>query len=504
MKNELLKVEHLTKRFGNTVANQDINLEIREGEIISIIGENGAGKSTFCKMLTGLYQPTEGNIYLNGEKVSFKSPADSIRAGINMVYQERNLIGLMTGAQNICFGNEPRKKGLIDQEEIKKRAEEIRNKLDLNLDLSIPVEKLGAGAQQLVEIMRAFISSPKLLILDEPTASLGEGEIEPFLNFIKNIKKTLNISIIFISHKIEEVFDVSDRIAVFTDGSCVLVEDRDQLTQDQCITAMLRSDKMKPIIVPEKDTDKLEPLLQMKDYSDADRTYHVQFEIRRGEIVGFYGLVGSGRTECAEVMTGLRKCRELSYIFDGETITRPTAYSMIVKGMILTPEKRNNAIFRTFSLEDNICNLFLNGALATKRFGFIDVKGCKQFARHVLEKNKVKYQSQLQPISSLSGGNMQKIIIGRSIEVKNIKLLIVDEPTTGMDVGAKNEIYIHLRELADQENLGIAFISSELEELLSVCDRIYVFADGNIVNQFIRKNFSKREILESAIRGCAV
>ena len=203
-------------------------------------------------------------------------------------------------------------------------------------------------------------------------------------------------------------------------------------------------------------------------------------------------------------MIGLRKSKDIRYLFDGEEITKPTAHMMIEKGMILTPEKRNNAIFRTFSLEDNICNLFFNGPLATRHLGFINVKGCKQFAKSVLEKNKVKYQSQMQPISSLSGGNMQKVIIGRSIEVKNIKLLIVDEPTTGMDVGAKNEIYIHLRELADHENLGIAFISSELEELLSVCDRLYVFADGNIVNHFVRESFNKKDILESAIRGCAV
>ena len=218
MSNEIVcSVKNLTKRFTGIIANDNISLDIYRNEILAIIGENGAGKSTFCKMLTGIYQPSEGQIIVNGEEKVFRSVADSMKAGIGMVYQERNIIGLLNGAQNICFGSEPHRGTIINEKEAMAKAVEIRDRLNLNTPLDVYVEQLGAGDQQLIEIMRALYAEPNLLILDEPTASLGEGEVEPFLEFLKEQKAKLGISIIFISHKIEEVFSVADRVAVFPD-----------------------------------------------------------------------------------------------------------------------------------------------------------------------------------------------------------------------------------------------------------------------------------------------
>lgn len=497
----IFKTEHLTKRFTGMIANDDINLEIAEGEILAIIGENGAGKSTFCKMLTGLYIPDGGCMYMNGEKVDFKSPSDSMKAGISMVYQERNLVGLLTGAQNICLNREPKKNGLIDEKETMRIAKEVRDRLGLTVPLDIPVEKLGVGEQQLIEIMRAFVTNPKLLILDEPTASLGEGEIEPFLNFVKEIRTTMNIAIIFISHKIDELYEIADRIAVFTDGKNVLTERKEDLPQEKCIAAMLRNNTVGKVDVKSRDFDSLQPLLKVKSGEYDGKVHNLDFEVREGEAVGFYGLVGAGRTECAEYLYGLRHAVQREFEFCGETIKKGSPMEMIEKGIVLIPEKRSNGVFRSLSIVDNICNLFLNTDIASKFLGVVNKKKSRDFTLKILTDNNVKYTNMNQAISGLSGGNMQKVIIGRSVAVDGLKLLILDEPTTGMDVGAKHQIYLKIRDLVEQKNIGVMFISSELDELLATCDRIYVFAGGNCVDGFERQHFDKRQILETAIRG---
>lgn len=499
--NEVLRVTGLTKIFPGVIANSDISFELGEEEIISIIGENGAGKSTFCKMLTGVYKPDGGEIFVNGKKMEFHTPKDSMNAGIAMVYQERNLVKMLDGAQNIVFGNEPLHTGiLVDEKETRKRAYEIREKLGLDIPLDVPIETLGVGAQQLIEIMRAFYLNPKILILDEPTASLGKGEIEPFLKFIREIKKSMHISVIFISHKIEEVFAISDKIAVFTDGKCVLVDKVENLTEKQCISAMLRSNSLQPVEVHTRNFDELQPMLCVKSAYYDGKKHDIDFEVRRGEVVGFYGLVGAGRTECAEVIYGLRYALDKDIVFDSLPVGKSTPKDMINKGMVMTGERRADVIFKSFSLVDNICNLFLDGKVANK-IGFVDFKKSREFSEKVLKNNNVKYSSMNQTIAELSGGNIQKVIIGRSMEVDNIKCLILDEPTTGMDVGAKNEIYINVRKFAEQMDIGIMFISSELDELLTVCDRLCVFANGDMVDSFKRAEFDKEKILETAVRG---
>ncbi len=500
----ILRFNGATKRFGNFVAVDHVDFEVHNKEIVAIIGENGAGKSTFCKMLTGVYSIDDGDMYFEGKKVAYKNTTESMKAGISMVYQERNLVGMLTGAQNICLGNEPGR-GFISEKESYEKAVAIRDRLHLTIPLDVPVNELGAGEQQLIEIMRAFYTNPKVLILDEPTASLGEGEIEPFLDFVKTIRNNMDIAVIFISHKIEELFAISDRIVVLTDGKNTLTDYTENLTQDQVITAMLRTGKSYgKVEVPDKDVDSLPVVLDVTTAKYDGKEHQLNFKIHKGEVAGFYGLVGSGRTECAEMLYGLRKA-EKSYTFNGETITKNNSRAMIDRGMIMTPEKRAHGTFRALSLVDNICNLFLKEELAGKGIGIVDNHRSRTFADEVLKKNDVKYNSPAQAISGLSGGNIQKIIIGRSIAINKISLLILDEPTNGIDVGAKFEIYQKVRQLADNEDkdsrIGVMFISSELDELLNVCDRIYVFAGGDVIQYFDRGHFDKEKILSAAIRG---
>lgn len=500
----ILRFEGATKRFGNFVAVDHVDFEVHNKEIVSIIGENGAGKSTFCKMLTGVYSIDDGDMYFEGKKVSYKNTTESMKAGISMVYQERNLVGMLTGAQNICLGHEPGK-GILSEQKAYEKAIEIRERLHLKIPLDVPVEELGAGEQQLIEIMRSFYNNPKVLILDEPTASLGEGEVEPFLRFIKEIRNEMDIAIIFISHKIEELFAISDRIVVLTDGRNTLTDRVENLTQVKVITAMLRTGKSYGRVeVVKKDFEKLPVLLDVEKITYDGKEHHLKFQVHKGEVVGFYGLVGSGRTECAESLFGLRKS-EKSFMFNGENLTRTNTREMIEKGLIMTPEKRANGIFKSLSLVDNICNLFLKKKLASKGIGIVSRGKCREFSSKILKDNDVKYNFPAQAISGLSGGNIQKIIIGRSIAIENIHLLILDEPTNGIDVGAKFEIYQKIRQLTDNEEeskrIGILFISSEIDELLNVCDKIYVFADGNIIQGFDRQDFDKQDILSVAVRG---
>ena len=500
MSNEtILRVENLSKRFPGVIANSDITLTLKKGEILAIMGENGAGKSTFCKMLTGFYQPTSGSIYMRGERVSFRSTQDSIRAKISMVYQERNLVPTLTGAQNIWIGNEPKKAGMIDEKRIMVDAEALRQKMGVEVPLDVPIEKLGAGEQQMIEIMRAFNTEPEVLILDEPTAALGEGEVDSFLQFTQRVKETMNIGIIFISHKIEEVFKISDRIAIFTDGRNVLTANTKDVTQRQCIKAMLRDKQIEDLNAREKQM-KEDVLLEVKRVEYAGEEYQTAFRVRKGEVVGFYGLVGSGRTECCQTLFGVRKSRDKEFVFLGETIKKASPYQMIKRGLIMTPEKRADGIFKGLSLVDNISALFLDEKLSSA-VGYCNKKKAETFAEDILAKNDVKYADKEQIISSLSGGNIQKVIIGRSIADESIKLIILDEPTSGMDIGAKFDVYKKIQEFVEDDEHGVVFISSEIEELLAICDTIYVFSKGNIIMSLDRKDFSKETIIESAVRG---
>lgn len=497
-KEVVLEARNICKRFGTVLALNDISIQIHNKEIVAILGENGAGKSTLCKILTGLYRQDSGEIYFDGKRVSFKNANESLNAGIAMVYQERNLVPLLTGAQNIVIGAE--KGAFVNDKRASTEATKIKNMLKVDVPLDVYVNELGAGEQQLIEIMRALYRNPKLLILDEPTASLGESEVKPFLEFVKKMKSEMDISIVFISHKLDEVEQIADRIIVFTDGEKKLDRICSEVNMDDCIKAMLRNAELATIVVPEKDFSKKDVLLKTFDGEYDGKQHKIDLTVHKGEVVGCYGLVGSGRTEWAEYLYGMRKAAKRSFIFDNKTITGCSPGEMIRRGMILTPEKRGNGIFKTFTLTENIGLLHYASFLSSKA-GFVLKNKTSKFAEMVLNKYNVKYDRITQQINELSGGNIQKIIIGRSVESEQCKLLIADEPTNGMDIGAKHEVYLQLRRLADESDMGIVFISSELVELLNVCDRICVFSQGDVVADYDRKHFDRQMILRAAVCG---
>lgn len=314
-----------------------------------------------------------------------------------------------------------------------------------------------------------------------------------------NIKKELDLAIIFISHKLDEVFKISDKIAVFTDGKCVLFDEMENLTQDQCVKAMLRNHSIGEIDIADKDLSEMPVVLDVKSIEYGGKKQKIRFKVHGGEILGAYGLVGSGRTECAEVLYGLRDFDCCDFVLGSVEYKnrKHTPLDMLHNGMILTPEIRGNGIFKKYSLIENVAMLHYERTLCNK-YGVVNEKKAREFAINVIEKNGVKYKSADQEICTLSGGNIQKIVIGRSLEIQGIKLLIVDEPTTGMDIGAKYEVYEKILEAASS-GIAVFFISSELDELLTVCDRLVVFREGSIGGQFDRKEMDKSRILTIAL-----
>lgn len=495
----ILEIKHIRKQFIGCLALDDVSVAFREHEVHAIIGENGAGKSTMCKILTGLYQPDSGTIEVEGKSVRFKNTHDSKMQGISMVYQERNLVPHLTGAENIMLGDEPHFGPLMNRKKLMARANELKDKLGIEVPLDVPVQSLGAGTQQIIEIIRAFSTDPKVLILDEPTASLGESEVAPFLEFIKRLKRENDIAIIFISHKLEEVYSVADTISVFAEGRCIITDKSSNLSHEDCIRSMLKNNDMKPFEIDMDKVDRNDVVLHAGNCFYDDCEHYIGVDVYRGEVVGFYGLVGSGRTEFAEAIYGVRPMQRADVIFNGEKITNFETQKMIDRGMIMTPEKRANAIFGSDSLVDNVAILFLK-KLSSHFMGIIRPRKNEEMALKVLQENKVKYSRHKQSIRELSGGNIQKIIIGRSMNVENVSLLIMDEPTTGLDLGAKHDVYVVARKLADEDRVSSIFISSELNELLSVCNRIYIFANGNVTGVVEREGFDKEYILNAAFR----
>jgi len=495
----ILKVKNITKRFPGVIALDHINLEINKGEVHAIIGENGAGKSTLCKILTGNYIADEGEIDFLGKKVSFQRPSEALDAGISMVYQERNLISSFTGAQNICLGNEPGSGVLVKENDILEVSNKLKDMLGIDVPLDVPVGRLGAGIQQIIEIIRCFYHEPKLLILDEPTSSLGAEEVSSFLRFIKKIVKDTEVSVIFISHKLDEVFEVSDRISVFTEGKLIMTRETSQTTQEACIAAMLKTDVLDEVEVHQADIQNKPVILRAGKCTYDNAEHELNFCVHAGEAVGFYGLVGAGRTECVQAIFGMRAMTDYDIELNGKRPEKITPCEMIKNGLILVPEKRADAIFSSYSLVENISLLFLEN-VSSKMCGVINQTKEENLGEKILSKNNVKYSDRHQAISELSGGNIQKIIIGRSQEIDNISCLILDEPTNGLDIGAKNEVYMRIRDLVENKDTSVIFISSEIEELIKVCDRIYVFGWGSVTAEFKRDDFVKENILKAAFR----
>lgn len=501
MSDYILEMKNITKTFPGVKALDNVNLKVREGEIHALCGENGAGKSTLMKVLSGVYThgSYEGDILFKGNVCEFKDIKQSEELGIVIIHQELALIPFLSIAENIFLGNERAHRGIIDWNETITGTKELLEKVGLTENPNTKVENIGVGKQQLVEIAKALSKKVKLLILDEPTAALNEDDSENLLELMLEFKRQ-GISCILISHKLNEVSKVSDSITILRDGKTIETLDMrgGEVNEDRIISGMVGRDLTNRY--PEREPKIGETILEVKDWTvyhehHADRKVldNINLNIRRGEIVGIAGLMGAGRTELAMSIFGKSYGRNISGTLrkNGKEIQNNSVTQAIDNGFAYVTEDRKD--YGLILIDDIKRNISLTGLPKLARGMVIDDKQEIVVAEDMRKKLKIKTPNILQKTGNLSGGNQQKVVLSKWI-FSEPDILILDEPTRGIDVGAKYEIYTIINQLAD-EGKGVLVISSELPEILGICDRVYVMNAGRITGEVNREDASQETLM---------
>jgi ribose transport system ATP-binding protein len=488
----ILQVRGISKSFYGVTVLRNIDLDVFPGEIHAICGENGAGKTTLMNILTGSFPPDSGDIYFNGEKVVFDSPKDAQQIGISIVHQEISLFPHLTVAENIFAGRVPLSRGdLINKNELNKRAKEVIKELKTNIETDEIVGDLSISQQQMVEIAKALSSNCKVLILDEPTSALTEAEAENLFNILEILKRN-GMAILYISHRMSEIFKICQRITILRDGEHVWTKMISDTTIDEVVSSMVgrKLDNIYPEKGKKGDNVKLEVkgLTRKGVYSD------ITFKLYEGEILGIFGLMGAGRTEVARGICGIDHVDNGEIYLNGEKIPINNIRSSIDRGLVyVTEDRKNEGLFLEMSIAANI--IAANLKQVSKR-GLINVNLVTSISEKFRGNMNIKCKTIEQSVITLSGGNQQKVLLSKWLAL-DPKVLILDEPTRGIDVGAKHEIHEILRNLANQ-GIGIIVISSELPEILGISDRILVMHQGKIVRELMDKEANEELIMQYA------
>ncbi len=488
-----LLIHKISKAFPNVQALNSVSLDIRPGEVLAFVGENGAGKSTLLKIINGDYQPDSGIMAIDGERLSFANPFEAHKAGMRVIYQEPEIVPGVDVAENIWVGELPKKFGFVDRARL---YQEVQDSLaefgfDTLLDPHTMGDKLSAAQKQVVEIMRALKSGVRVLALDEPTSSLTDEEVDQLFKLVRRLRDE-GMAIIYVSHRIKEILQICDRVAVLRDGELIGVYPASDLTEVEIVHLMVGRDMSE--IFTRKPAIQDHEVLRVENLNSR---WHddINFHINAGEVVGFAGLVGAGRTELAKVIFGALDKDSGTVILDGEEVRINNPKSAIAKGIGFTPEDRKReGLFLIRAVLENASVVIVR---QLTKLGFVNRKKEVEIATSFVEKLEVKTPSLRQEIGKLSGGNQQKVVLARWLAAKP-KVLILDEPTRGIDVGAKAEIYRLIDELAN-EGFGIMFISSELPEILQLSDRIYVMQNGRITGEINGADATEESILELAM-----
>ncbi len=501
----VLRVSNVTKEFPGMLALDAVSFDLYEREVHALVGENGAGKSTLMKILSGAKSPTSGEIELQGTVYSGFTPKQSAALGLSIIYQELSLINELTIAENLFLGRLPSKKiagiQFLDQKQLNTTVKTYLELVGLDLKGNEFVEDLKISQKQLVEIAKALSLQAKILIMDEPASSLSASEIEHLWMLVRQLKRQ-GVSVILISHKIKEVMKIADRITVLKDGKIMGTEQTENLTIDDVVNLMVGKElKFKYSDVRKyhqhRRADEV-PVLEVQQFTPQERAQNINFAVYEKEIVGFFGLVGAGRTEVMRAIFGADTKEGGSLYLHGKKVDIPNTYSALKHGLGLIPENRREEGFvDTFSIWQNMSLPFLQ-----KKSSFQGLIGKtvpnveKDLASKYQQLLKVKCTSLDQPIGELSGGNQQKVIVGKWL-ASDSEIVIFDEPTKGIDVGAKNDIYQLILGLA-KSGKTIVIVSSEYEELLAICSRIYVMREGNIVAEYPTESATEENLLYSA------
>lgn len=487
----LLEMKHIHKRFPGVLALNDISLEVRSGEVHALLGENGAGKSTLIKVLGGIYIAEEGEIYIEGKKVEIDSVKAAQENGIAIIHQELVLVSHMTVAENIFLGREPVTGGLVNAAKMTEEAQKLLDDYSMHIDADTLVGRLTIAQQQMVEIVKAISYNSRILVMDEPTSSISDKEVD----FLFKVMRTLTekgVGIIYISHKMSELEQICDRVTVMRDGEYVGTRVVAETNKDELIAMMVGRELTNYYTRDFQEAG--EVVLKCEHISDGKMAKGASFEVRKGEIVGFAGLVGAGRSEVMKCVFGLTKGYKGDIFIDGKKTSIKNPVEAMKYGIALVPEDRKQeALYKVQSVKYNstieVLGQFIKGI-------FVNTEKEEEITQKYIDMLSTKTPNQEQIVGNLSGGNQQKVIIGRWLAT-NPKILILDEPTRGVDVGAKSEIYAIMNELV-KKGMAIIMISSEMPEIINMSDRIYVMNEGNITGCLERNEVSQESIMKLA------
>jgi ribose transport system ATP-binding protein len=474
----VLQISNVTKTFGTVTALKDMRLNVRRGRVHTLLGENGAGKSTLMKILAGVYQPSSGDIRLDNQPYQPANPQDAARLGLTIVFQELSLCNNLTVAENILATREPSFAGFINDRALETKARAIVKELGLPIDVSDKVGDLSIAQRQLVEIAKGLSIDARVVVLDEPTSSLSDSEAEILFGIVERLKAQ-GVAVIYISHRMEEIMRLSDDITVVRDGCYITTRQREEATIEELIALMVG--RTMDEIYPQRETPAPEasvaPMLSVEGLGREDEFENISFDVRPGEILGFFGLVGSGRSEVMNALFGM-KLSTGTVRLNGETVKINSAVSAIEHGIgFVTENRKEEGLVLSQSVESNISMAALQSFAG--KFGFLRRKDERRSANAEVARLSIKTASLETTAGSLSGGNQQKIVLAKWLLTKP-KVLILDEPTRGVDVGAKFEIYKIIRQLA-AEGTAILLISSELPEVLGMSDRVVVMNEGRMI-----------------------
>ncbi|UCC52271.1 MAG: sugar ABC transporter ATP-binding protein [Anaerolineaceae bacterium] len=494
--NILLQMESISKSFPGVQALENVTFDVQPGEIHALVGENGAGKSTLMKALTGAQPAEEGQITWQGQQVEINTPSDAQNLGISMIHQELSLLPYRTVGQNIYLGREPKWHipGAIDWNTLYAQSDALLQRLNLDVDSRSEVQFLSIAQQQMVEVAKALSLDATLIAMDEPTSSLTERETEVLFDVMRALKDQ-GVAIIFISHRLEEVFEISDRVTVLRDGRHIATEPTADLTHNQVVTLMVGRE-LEDMYHYSK-TEQRDEILEAQNLSDGKDLKDASLALHGGEILGIAGLIGAGRTALAETLFGIRHNTEGRVLLAGENVRIRSPKQAIKQGMGFVPEDRKlQGLFLNMAVRENVT---MSSMDLVTNLGFVNFTKAKSIADEFVEKLDIRTPSVTQNVRNLSGGNQQKVIIARWLTLKP-RVLMLDEPTRGVDVGAKAEIHALMRDLARQ-GVAVLMISSDLPEVLGVSDRILVMHEGRVTGEFDRDEATQDIIMHAATGG---
>ncbi len=487
---EFIQFRDITKTFGGVTALRDITLNITRGECHGLMGENGAGKSTLGKVLAGIHKPDSGEMQIDGVKYVFDCPRDAIDAGVAMVHQELAFCPDLSVAENLCMGRYPRRLGVfLDREEMEKRAEKLLAGIGVSIDVRKPMRDLSTAQEQLVQIASAVGTEPRILVFDEPTSSLAEPDAQNLFQLIETLRDR-GMTMIYVSHRMPELFRLCDKISVLRDGQYVGTLAKNEMTQDAVVHMMIGR-AVEEYFPTHLKTGLGEIALSVRNLSSPGKFQNINFDIRVGEIVGFAGLVGAGRSEIAKAIFGLDACATGTVTLDGKPLPLGNIKASMAAGIGLVPEDRK----RQGCVLGMSCGANISMALLDRlrKFCMLDRAQEREIGNRYFGQLQVKAASLDAPVNSLSGGNQQKIVLAKWL-ARSGKLLIVDEPTRGVDVGAKAAIHALIDDLA-QQGLAVMLISSELPEVINLSTRIIVMRDGEIAGELSREEATQQSVL---------